>query len=138
MSERGRKLYTGRIVIRWSDLDANRHVNNATYFTYCEQVRIDWLESLGAQDTADGEGSVVVQAACNFKRPIGYPQDLDVHVYAGPVGRTSFTTYYEIAAAEEPTKVFADGHAVMVWVHRSTDQKRPVLPMLRALLTSTA
>lgn len=136
MSERGKLLYTRRMPMRWSDMDANRHVNNAVYFTYCEQARIDWLENLRAQDTAEGEGSVVVQASLNFYKPMGWPQEFEVRIYAGRVGRTSFTTHYAIVAADDPARVFADGQAVMVWVHRATDQPRPVLPMLRELMTS--
>ncbi len=36
-------LYSQTINVRWSDMDAIGHVNNARYFTYMEQVRIEWL-----------------------------------------------------------------------------------------------
>jgi acyl-CoA thioester hydrolase len=38
-----------RIEIRWRDVDAYRHVNNAVYATYLEECRDEWLErALGA------------------------------------------------------------------------------------------
>lgn len=49
-----------RIPVRWSDMDANAHVNNATYFIYFEQARIQWLDSVSMQNTAEGQGPVVV------------------------------------------------------------------------------
>ena len=44
-----------KVPVRWADLDANGHVNNAKYFTYFEQARIAWLESQNAQNAA-GQG----------------------------------------------------------------------------------
>ena len=35
------------IPLRWSDLDAFNHVNNARYLTFLEQARIEWFESIG-------------------------------------------------------------------------------------------
>jgi acyl-CoA thioester hydrolase len=123
------------IAVRWSDMDANRHVNNALYFTYFEQARIDWLERVGMQDTAAGEGPVVVQTSCNFTRPIPYPEMLELRVYGGAPGRTSFRTYYEIVGTRDKGVKYADGEAVMVWVNRNTGKSCALPEALRSLLT---
>lgn len=125
-----------KIPVRWSDMDANGHVNHTTYFTYFEQARIDWLERVGMQNTAEGEGPVVVQTSCNFTHPIPYPETLEVRVYAGAPGRTSFRTFYEIVGSVEAGAKYADGEAVMVWVDRSSGKSCPMPDTLRALLTS--
>jgi len=40
--------FTKRIEIRWRDMDAFKHVNNAVYLTYLEEMRDEWfLEVLG-------------------------------------------------------------------------------------------
>ena len=40
--------FTKRIEIRWRDMDAFKHVNNAVYATYFEEVRDEWLlDALG-------------------------------------------------------------------------------------------
>ena len=37
-----------RVEIRWRDVDAYMHVNNAVYATYLEECRDEWVErSLG-------------------------------------------------------------------------------------------
>ena len=36
------------VALRWSDLDAFNHVNNARYLTFLEQARIEWFETLDA------------------------------------------------------------------------------------------
>ena len=36
------------VPLRWSDMDAMGHVNNATYLTYLETAREPWFAALGA------------------------------------------------------------------------------------------
>jgi len=126
------------IPVRWSDMDANGHVNNATYFTYLEQTRIEWLERVGMQNTAEGQGPVVVQTSCNFRLPIPYPETVEVRVYSGAMGRSSFRTSYEIYGSVEAGVKYADGEAVMVWVDRSSGRSCPMPEALRAILESDA
>lgn len=123
-----------RVQVRWADADANRHVNNAAYFTYMEQARIDWLERAGMQTTAKGEGPVVVHASCDYRKPIPMVAAVDVRFYVGPAGRTSFPTYYEIVGNDDASLVYAVGQAVMVWTDRATGGSRPVPDEMRALL----
>ena len=48
-------MHEKRIEIRWRDLDAYRHVNNAVYSTYLEECRDEWLErALGAAEASAG------------------------------------------------------------------------------------
>ena len=123
-----------RIQVRFADIDANRHVNNVAYFTFMEQARIDWLKRTGLQTTAKGEGPVVVQTSCNYRKAIPFVDALEVRVYGGPAGRTSFPTYYDIVSAEDETLKYADGQAIMVWTDRGSGESRPVPDELRALL----
>jgi len=130
-----KKLFLSqRIPVRWGDLDANNHVNNATYFTYFEQVRIEWLESIGAQNTAEGQGPVVVQTGCDFLKPIPYPETLEVRIYGGQPGRSSFPTLYEIMSCENPELKYATGQAIMVWTDRHSGKSHPLPEFLRTLL----
>lgn len=123
-----------RIPVRWSDMDANAHVNNATCFTYFEQARIQWLDSVKMQNTAEGQGPVVVHTSCNFTRPIPYPETLEVRVYGGALGRTSFRTFYEIVGSMQQGAQYANGEAAMVWTDRSSGKSSPIPEELRALL----
>ena len=126
------------ITVRWSDMDANGHVNNALYFTYFEQARIEWLERVGMQNTAEGQGPVVVQTSCNFTGPIPYPERLEVRIYGAAPGRTSFRTYYEIVSNADKGMKYADGEAVMVWVDRKSGKSCPLPDALRSMLAQQA
>lgn len=136
MTEQKKLLFTAQVAVRWADLDANGHVNNAAYFTYFEQARIAWLDSLDAQNTADGCGPVIAQTSCSFARAIGYPETLEVRVHGGPPGRSSFPTFYEIVSSADAAIKYADGQAVMVWVNRGTGKSAPLPDRLRAALTA--
>ena len=43
-----------QIKMRWGDMDAIGHLNNTYYFRYLEQIRLDWLESIGHGIYLDG------------------------------------------------------------------------------------
>jgi len=117
-------MHVERIAIRWGDMDAMGHVNNTVYFRYMEQARIAWFESLVPRADAWGEISIViVNASCNFRRPINYPGTVEVKVFAAAPGGSSVPTFYELFLNDE---VHADGAATVVFVGR--DQKPLRIP----------
>jgi len=105
-----RHLHRGRYTLRWHDMDAFGHVNNALYFTYIEQVRVDWLTSLGVAN-----GLVLANVSCTFFKPLAYPGDISVTLYAGHAGRHSLDTFYEIRRLDQPDDLSSLGHATIVW-----------------------
>ena len=117
-------VHVESIAIRWGDMDAMGHVNNTVYFRYMEQARIAWFESLVPRSAAWGEISIViVNASCNFRRPINYPGTVAVQVFAGAPGGSSVPTFYELKIEHE---LHADGAATVVFVGR--DQKPLRIP----------
>jgi len=110
-----RRLHSARYSMRWSDMDAFGHVNNATYFTYFEQVRIDWLASLG-----EAHDLVLANVSCTFFKPLVYPGEVEVSLYAGRSGRASLDSYYEIRRVADPGELCTLGHGTIVWFdHRA-------------------
>lgn len=105
-----------RIPIRWGDMDAMGHVNNAVYFRYFESVRIEYLHLLAGPPDPRGEGFVVVNAFCNFLRQLRYPGDIAATLSIGQVGRTSFETFVTLEREGEPGVPVATGGATTVWV----------------------
>lgn len=117
-------------------MDAFGHLNNAAYFTCFEQARVSWLQSLGMEVSATGEeGIVIVSASCNFRRPVVYPATVEVRMYGGQPGRSSFPTWYELeVTGDAEGDLRADGEAVVVWTDQRTGRARPVPGHVRALL----
>lgn len=109
-------VYEMRIPIRWGDMDALNHVNNATYFRYLETVRVDWLYSLAALPKTDGEGPVIVNAFCNFYKQLAYPGEVLIKLYTSDPARTTFETWATMARTDQPDVVCAAGGATTIWV----------------------
>jgi acyl-CoA thioester hydrolase len=127
-------VYEMTIPIRWGDMDAMQHLNNASYFRYFETVRIDWMHSVGAAPNLNGEGPVIVNAFCNFIKQLEYPGVvLAKHFVANP-GRTSFDTFLTLERTDDPGVVYANGGATTVWVNYKEQKSMPLPDWLRVLL----
>ena len=128
-----RKLvHTERIAIRWGDMDAMGHVNNTVYFRYMEQARIGWFESLLPGGAAWRTiGIVIVNASCNFKKPINYPGTVEVKVFAGEPGGSSIDTHYELLLGDE---LYADGAAKVVFVDAQKQKPLRIPDGIRKML----
>lgn len=105
-----RFLHSSLYSMRWSDMDAFGHVNNACYFTYFEQVRVDWLATIGA-----GHDLVLANVSCSFLHPLKFPATLEVRLYGGAPGRSSLDSYYEILDHSQDSRISAVGHGTIVW-----------------------
>ena len=125
-------VHVTRIPVRWGDMDAMGHVNNTVYFRYMEQARINWFESLVGFDKAWISTSIViVNASCNFRRPIGYPATVEVKLFAGEPGGSSVPTFYELVVDDE---IYADGAAVVVFVDAQKQKPVRIPDAIRELL----
>ena len=108
-------LFRTGLAVRWRDLDAFNHVNNAMYLRYLEEARLRWLMTLEGPWMDESTAPVVASALVNFKRPIAWPEDVIVELYADRIGNTSFTLGHRILSAKDTSVRYADGHVVMVW-----------------------
>ena len=111
-------LFRLAMPVRWRDMDAFGHVNNATYLGYVEEARVQWFKSLSSD--WDGEQSAPILAAVhmNYRKPAGWPLDLVVELFVERIGGKSLTLGHRIFGVDEAATVYADGNAVMVWVDR--------------------
>jgi acyl-CoA thioester hydrolase len=66
--------YEKRIEVRWRDVDALRHVNNAVYATYLEECRDGWLEQALGADGAMWD-YVLARVAIDFRREVGLDEE---------------------------------------------------------------
>lgn len=102
------------ITIRFRDLDAFGHVNNAVYFTYMEMARVDYFKHLGLL-TADFPSPffIIAEANCQFKVPILMSMALRLRVRVSRLGNSSFDMTYEFVD-ETTGQVLALGRTVQV------------------------
>ncbi len=111
-------VYTMDISVRWRDLDAFNHVNNASYLGYIEEARVRWFKSLSSDWANEASAPILAAITVNYRRPIGWPEALRVELLAERTGNKSLTLGHRIVSARTPETLYADGNTVLVWVDR--------------------
>ena len=127
--------YTNKQFVRWDDLDAFGHVNNAKYLTFAQEARFLW--STEEFSTAMRESSliemVVARAEVDFIEPIyDGGRFVDVEISVEKIGNTSFVLLYTIS---DGGQVFAKMKTVQVAVSMETKKSRPLTDIEREFLT---
>ena len=125
-------IYRTELAVRWRDLDAFNHVNNAMYLRYLEEARLRWLITLEGPWMDADVAPVVAQALVNFKRPIAWPENVLVELLIDRIGNSSFTLGHRILSAKDESILYADGHVVMVWFDKRTEKSAPLPECVRA------
>lgn len=135
LPEQKKQVFEMLIPIRWGDMDALKHVNNATYFRYLEIVRVDWLQSVAAMSSDGGAGPVIVNAFCNFYKQLEYPGDVLTKLYVSDPARTTFETWATMERADRPGVICAAGGATTIWVDLQKQKATDLPDWLRTLLS---
>jgi len=120
--------------VRWNDLDAFGHVNNANYLTYVQESRADftWWSRKRAGETPLLMDMVVARAEVDFLEPIyegGF--DLDVEIWVTKIGNASFDLAYQMSSTGT---IHANAKTVQVAVSMDTKKSRPLNDIEREYL----
>lgn len=108
-----KQVFHSSIEIRFADLDAYGHVNNAIYFTYLETARTKAFAANFVDFMNSGLFFVVARAECDFKKPIRLEDgSVEIDFTIESLGRTSFEVVYELKGREG--QLFAKAKTVMV------------------------
>jgi acyl-CoA thioester hydrolase len=121
-----------RIEIRWRDVDAYRHVNNAVYATYLEECRDEWvIRALGG--AGDPWDFVLARVAIDFRQELVQDDEAAVvSVSLERIGTSSLTLREEIRKLDGT--VAAEAEAVLVARDRETGRSRPLTDDERSAL----
>ena len=129
-------MFRTRLAVRWRDLDAFNHVNNAMFLSYIEEARLRWLLTLDGPWMDANVAPVVASALVNFKQPIAWPEDVIVELLVNRVGNSSFILGHRILSAKDTSVLYCDGHVVMVWFDSRTQKSAPLPESVRAACVS--
>jgi acyl-CoA thioester hydrolase len=126
------------VQMRFRDLDAMGHVNNAVYLTYFEVGREGYFQALGfepgdARTLEEQFPFVVAEATCRFLAPARIDADLQVHVRTTAIGGKSFTIEY-LVTDRTSGRALACGQTVQVYYDYGAGRPAPVPTGLRARL----
>jgi acyl-CoA thioester hydrolase len=84
--------------VRWGDLDAQGHINNAAYVDYLQEARVHFLLG-GPEATAEllDSGVLVVSHQVEYLRPVGFgDRSLTIAVWVDGIGGSRFWIGYEV------------------------------------------
>jgi acyl-CoA thioester hydrolase len=108
--------------VRWTDLDAFGHVNNAVYLTYLEEGRDRLVDSTMGDTFGD---FVVAHISIDYRSAI---TEADEHVFVESLlvnyGRSSFRTAERVTV--DSGRLAAEAQTVLVALDRTTGSARPL------------
>lgn len=88
------------IQLRFADVDAMGHVNNARYAEFLEVARMDMSQSLGIQ--GDDDRSMLARLELDYVREIRLGQTVFIESLVERVGRSSWTVAARFVADNVP------------------------------------
>lgn len=125
------------VAVRYDDIDSYGHVNNATYGTYLEEARIDYLNEVVGADTgvldADGETGILIKTLeIEFEAPLSGADSVTVTVSIPRLGTTSFPIEYEV---RDGRRLVAVAETAVVTFDRTVGEPRPIPEEWREAIT---
>jgi len=138
------------IRLRWSDLDAYGHVNNAEMLRLLEEARIEafWSPDPGAVESAVGASTAVLDGRpgsdtltliarqeIEYLAPVPYlRQPVDIQLWIGRLGGASLEVCYEVCSpvGVSPAVLFTRATTTIVLVDATTQRPRRINDVERA------
>jgi acyl-CoA thioester hydrolase len=112
------------IAVRWRDMDAYGHVNNAVYLTYLEEARDAWVQNVLGKVT-DTWHFVLARVAIDFKQELTQDDEqVLVRCSLASFGRASIRTREEIVRRDGSLSAVAE--SVIVPRDPATLRSRPL------------
>ena len=122
------------VQLRWSDMDALRHVNNVQFLRFLEDARVQMMVEAGRRTLESELGVVVVRHEIDYRRPLLFrPEPVVVDTWVTHVGRTSYAVAYEVREAHDDV-VYATASTVMVCVDLASGAPQPIDERMRGAL----
>lgn len=124
------------VEVRFVDIDAMGHVNNANYATYFEEARVAYFRTALSGELANRQlGSafpfILLDLYCRYLSPVRVGEVLEVGIRLSRLGGKSFDFEYLISARADGRAV-ATGRTTQVYYNYEEQRTEPVPEDLRA------
>ncbi len=114
--------------VRYADIDAQGHLNNAKYLTYFEQARILYLERIGLLSKGQpfmDIGVIIADIHIKYLVPVFLGAAIRVGVRTETIGNKSITMQETVEDAETG-QLYAEGTVILVAYDYHSHQTTPV------------
>ena len=120
------------MALRWGDMDALGHVNNAKYLVYLETARLNFLRQFGVWEHGlkPKLGPVLAHISCDFRKELTFPATIQIGSRVSRLGNKSFTLQQNIFREGRPEPL-AETTSVVVWVEYATGKSVPLPEQFR-------
>jgi acyl-CoA thioester hydrolase len=115
--------YETELQVRFRDLDAMGHVNNAVYATYLEQARVDYYDEILGVGLDDID-TVLVNLEIDYRHEVKLDDEtVTIAMGVRSIGESSVTVTYEVRAGD---RVAATAETTQVYVDPEEGGSRPL------------
>ena len=129
------KLFSTTIEVRFRDLDAIGHVNNAVFFTYFEEGRKHFSKKVFDVSDVSDFNFIMAHIQCDFIKPIQFNDRVILQMWVKDIGTKSFSFEYRIVDFSDETKVYAAGESTQVWYDYDNNRSIEVPVEMRERMT---
>lgn len=130
-------IHTTEITVRFADIDAFNHVNNAKFITYLEHARMHFFDDVIGNVNWETEGFILARAEVNYILPILLHDRIIVETRCTRVGNKSFDLSYRVIKTEDGNKIeMANGLTVQVGYDYKSKRTIPITDEWRKKLES--
>ena len=128
------QAFSTTVPIRWGDQDIYGHVNNARLVVLIEEARISWLNHMTRRDGVHEFSGprVVASLHVDYKKPVMYGTDLEMELWIGRIGTSSYQLQYRAA---QGTETVFTASTVMVPLEKPGGCTRPLTKAERDYLS---
>lgn len=124
------------IELRWGDLDAMGHINNAKYLTYLEHARIRYFDDILLWDGHSMQrGMIMARVELDYKIPLTLAGEVVVYTRVSRLGSKSLDSQQQVVRYRDgQAEVAAAARVVLVVYDYNKGQSAPIPDHWRALL----
>ena len=122
MTEDGYEV-SAQIQVRFKDLDAMGHVNNAVYLTYLEMARVQYFRELLGDLKACSFEFIMARVEIDFLAPVQMEDALVCRIGVTSFGRSTFEFSY-LLESQESGQAVARAKSLQVMYDYSAGQSR--------------
>jgi acyl-CoA thioester hydrolase len=97
--------------VRFSDLDAMGHVNNAVFSVYIEQARLAWFGRFAADEPTPLTDVILARTEIDFRSQVGFGETVAIGLRPSRVGTKSFEFEFELRVGD---RLVAEAKSVLV------------------------
>ena len=117
-----KNLFEIEIEVRFRDLDALGHVNNAVYFTYFEEGRKNFSKTEFQVSGPSDFTFILAHIRCDYLTPVQLGDRVKLQMWVQNIGTKSFGFGYKLVDVADDARVYAAGESIQVCYDYSASQ----------------